>query len=288
MSHERISPTAWLVAYQRSQSDIPYASAVFHELEEIVKRTRSAAEMASMEALKSSLLAVMWITRFKIVDQVLKAHPVDQFLEIAAGFCTRGLELTRDARVKYVEMDLSGVIREKRRIVQSLIAQDKIPDRPNFHLVAGNALHPTEILAATRFFTDKPIAVINEGLLPYLNRSERTTLASNVHALLDRFGGVWVTPDIDIQLPEAPSGKDPSGVRARTAKIESLTGIDVLKNRFESEEAARAFFEHLGFRVERHSFLEAADQLALPPHGSLAQKAIERGVLFVMQATERG
>lgn len=288
MSHERISPTAWLVAYQRSQSDIPYASAVFHELEEIVKQTRSAAEMASMEALKSSSLAVMWITRFKIVDHVLKAHPVDQFLEIAAGFSTRGLELTRDARVKYVEMDLPGVIQEKRRIVQSLIAQDKIPTRPNFHLVAGNALHSTEILAATRFFTDKPIAVINEGLLPYLNRSERTTLARNVHALLDRFGGVWVTPDIDIQLPEAPSRKDPSGVRARTAKIESLTGIDVLKNRFESEEAARAFFEHLGFRVERHSFLEAADQLALPPHGSLAQKAIERGVLFVMQATERG
>ncbi len=285
MSHERISPTAWLVAYQRSLSDIPLASAVLIELEKIVKQTRTTSEIENMEDLKSFKMAVMWESRFKIVNQVLKAYPVDQFLEIAAGFSTRGLNMAKDAHMTYVEVDLPGVIQEKRYIVETLIAQAKIPRQPNFHLAEGNALNLADLLSTTRFFADKPIAVINEGLLPYLNRAERTAFANNVHTVMERFGGIWITPDIDIQLPEAAPGQEHGAVKVRTEKIENLTGIDVLKNRFESEEDARAFFEQLGFHVERHSFMEVADQLDLPPQGSLAQKAIERGVLFVMTVT---
>ena len=287
MSHERISPTAWLVAYQRSLSDIPLASEVLIELEKIVKQTRTISEIESMEALKLPKMAVMWESRFKIVNHVLKAYPVDQFLEIAAGFSTRGLNLANDARMTYVEVDLPGVIQEKQHIVESLIVQEKIPLQPNFHLAEGNALNLADLLSATRFFTDKPIAVINEGLLSYLNRAELTAFANNVHTVLERFGGIWITPDIALQLPEAVLGQEHGAGKVQTEKIENLTGIDVLKNRFKSEEDARAFFEQFGFHVERHSFMEVADQLALPPEGSLAQKAIEQGVLFVMTVTDQ-
>jgi O-methyltransferase involved in polyketide biosynthesis len=282
MSYERISPTAWLVAYQRALSDIPLSSEIFDELEEIVKQTRTASEIERIEALKSSRMAVMWEARFKIVNHVLKAHHPDQFFEIAAGFSTRGLDIAARTPVTYVEVDLPGVIAEKRRIVETLIARGEIPARSNFHLAEGNALNLADLLSATRFFADRPVAVINEGLLPYLDRADRTTFARNVYTVLERFGGIWITPDIDIQLPEADSSQSAAAVRARTARIEDLTGIDVLKNRFESEEAARVFFEQLGFHVERHSFMEVADQLVLPPQGSLAQKAIQRGILFVM------
>ena len=63
MSHERIIPTAWLVAFQRSLSDIPLAPEFFQELEEIVKQTRTAFEIESLEALKSSQMPVMWEAR---------------------------------------------------------------------------------------------------------------------------------------------------------------------------------------------------------------------------------
>jgi O-methyltransferase involved in polyketide biosynthesis len=287
MSHESISPTAWLVAYQRSLSDISLASEVFIELEKIIKQTRTTSEIESMEALKLPKMAVMWEARFKIINHVLKAYPVDQFLEIAAGFSTRGLNLANDARMTYVEVDLPGVIQEKQTIVESLIVLGKIPLQPNFHLAEGNALNLADLLSATRFFTDKPIAIINEGLLSYLNRAELTTFANNVHTVLKRFGGIWITPDIALQLPEAILGQEHGVGKVQTEKIEDLTGIDVLNNRFKSEEDARTFFEQFDFHVERHSFMEVADQLALPPKGSLAQKAIEQGVLFVMTVTGR-
>ena len=51
-------------------------------------------------------------------------------------------------------------------------------------------------LKATRFFNEEPIAVVNEGLLQYLDSQEKTVLGRNVHQLLKRFGGIWITPDI--------------------------------------------------------------------------------------------
>ncbi len=282
MSHERISPTAWLVAYQRALADIPFAAEIFQELDGIIRQTRTASEIDGVETLKSSQSAVLWEARFKVVNHALAAQHADQILELAAGFSPRGLDLTRDAAVTYVEVDLPGVVQDKRRIVEKLVAQGKIPARPNFHLVEGNALDLDALRAATRLFADRPIAVVNEGLLAYLDRAERATLARNVHSLLERFGGVWITPDVDVQLPPGAFGQAAEVLKARTAKVEALTGIDVLKNRFESEAAAQAFFEQLGFRLERHSFMEVVDQLVLVAQEPLAQTAVEHGTLFVM------
>lgn len=287
MSHERISPTAWLVAYQRTLSDIPLASEIFHELEKIIGQVRSASDAARVDALKSSSMAMMWEARFKIVNHVLKAHRPRQVLELAAGFSPRGLDLAKDPAVTYVEVDLPDLIEDKRHIVESLVSQGSIRAQPNFHLVEGNVLELQDLLAATRFFAEGPIAIVNEGLLPYFDRVERMAFARNVYALLERFGGVWITPDIDIQIPEGASEQIAEQVKARTAQIEKLTGIDVLKNRFESDKAAQAFFEQLGFKVERHSFMEVADQLVSPSRSSLATKAVERALLYVMTVNDK-
>ena len=59
MSHERISPTAWLIAYHRTLSDIPLAPEIFHELEKIVAQERSAANAARVDALKSAPGAIV-------------------------------------------------------------------------------------------------------------------------------------------------------------------------------------------------------------------------------------
>src|SRR5579859_6377564 len=115
MIHERISPTAWLVAYQRTLSDIPLSAEIFYELQAIMQQTHSQEEIAQIEALKSSTMAVMWEARFKIVNHVLKAHPVGQVIELAAGFSPRGLNLARSApTTTYVEVDLPGIIQDKR------------------------------------------------------------------------------------------------------------------------------------------------------------------------------
>jgi O-methyltransferase involved in polyketide biosynthesis len=276
MSHEHISPTAWLIAYERTLSDIPLSSEIFREIEKIIGPGQTSFDVAGIDALKVPQMAVTWESRFKIINHVLKLHHANQVLELAAGFSPRGLSMAKDTSVTYVEVDLPGLVQDKHQIIETLIDQGRLPVLPNFHLLAGNALNLPDLLAAARFFSDAPVAIVNEGLLPYLNRAERTTLAQNVHSLLERFGGVWITPDIEIPLPEGTI------VKARTEQVETITGVDLLKNRFENEEAARVFFENLGFQIERHRFMEVADQLVSVSPPPLAQKMLEQSVLYAM------
>ena len=186
-----------------------------------------------------------------------------------------------------LELDLPDLVEDKRQIVEALVSQGTIPVQPNYHLVAGNALETQDLLSASRFFAEGPIAVVNEGLLAYLDRNERTTLAKNVLTLLERFGGMWITPDIDVQLPGETTQQTVDLIKARNAQTERLTGIDVLKNRFENEAVTRTFFEELGFNIERHRFMEVADQLVSPEPTDLATKAVEQAVLYVMTAKQR-
>lgn len=281
MSHNRISPTAWLIAYQRSLTDIPLAPELYQELERIIDDRRESPEAAGIDSLKSTPATVLWEARFKIVNRLLDLHHANQILELAAGFSPRGLAFARDASATYVELDLPDLVQDKRRIVESLNVAGKLPALPKFHLQEGNALSSEDVLGAARHFVDAPVAVVNEGLLPYLDRAERTMLALNVRAILERFGGVWITPDIEVRLSDiAPAQL--AEVSARNARTESLTGVNILNNRFESEEAARAFFEDLGFTIERHSFLEVADSLVFDVPNDLIRSMLERSVAYVM------
>ena len=207
MSHERISPTAWLVAYERTFSDIPLSAEIFQELEKIIGQTPSNPDIARIDALKSAQIAVFWEARFKIVNHTLNMQQAKQVLEIAAGFSPRGLNMASDASVTYVEVDLPELAVDKRQIIETLVDHARIPALPNFHLVEGDALNLDDLRSATRFFADAPIAIVNEGLLGYWDRPERTTFAQNVHTLLERFGGVWITPDIPIQLTNEAIGQ---------------------------------------------------------------------------------
>ena len=229
MSNDHISPTAWFVAYERTLSDIPLSSEVFHELDAIVRETRAAADVQGVDALKVPLSAVVWEARYKLVNHLLRARPVAQVLELAAGFSPRGLNLAGDPSLTYVEMDLPGVIQDKQRIVDALVAHGAIPARPNFHLAVGDALSLPDLRAAAGHFAAQPAAVVNEGLLHYLDRAQRAALAGNVRALLERFGGVWITPDIDIQFPQGTDFGAAAGVvKDRAAQVQALTGVDLL------------------------------------------------------------
>lgn len=291
-SYERISPTAWFVAYQRTLSDIPFSQEIFLELQENIKLTGSAEtedlkkQMEYSEATPSEATP-LWEARFKIVNHILKTRSINQIIEIAAGVSPRGLEMTKDSSMRYVEVDLPKVIQEKKGIIERLIAKSIASKRPNLHLEAGNALNLQDLLRATRFFEEKPIAVINEGFLQYLGPEEITVFAKNVHQLLARFGGVWITPDISTKAQDTKVVLRDETVLERAQKLKHITGVDVLKNRFENEDVAQAFFENLGFRVERHNSIEVIDELVTPQRLNLHREQVEKiaGLLtvFVME-----
>lgn len=63
--------------------------------------------------------------------------------------------------------------------------------RPNLHFQIVNALDQESLLqAAIHFGCSRPIAVVTEGLLPYLTAEEKETLAGNIHGLLGKCDGI--------------------------------------------------------------------------------------------------
>jgi O-methyltransferase involved in polyketide biosynthesis len=69
----------------------------------------------------------------------------------------------------------------------------------------ANALDRESLLRASAVFaSDRPVAIVTEGLLPYLNREEKTALANNIHEILSGYAGVWITSDVhSMQYREA-------------------------------------------------------------------------------------
>lgn len=288
--HEKISPTAWGVAYRRTLSDIPYSKEVFDELQEIVRRTRSAEELAALESLRYAEVTPMFEARYKLVNRLLEENKTKQILEIAAGFSPRGIEMAQDPSVQYVALDLPGVTNEMRAILEKLAGQSKIPRQPNLHLEEGDATEAGDLERAAALFKQQPINVINEGLLRYLSFEEKTKVAQNIKTLLERFGGAWITPDISTRSLDSFGGDE--RMKRQNANVQRLTGIDLSGNFFESEEAAKKFFEDLGFSVEGRSFKEIAGELVSPQKLNLSPEQVEKMIggrtVFVMRLRGEG
>jgi O-methyltransferase involved in polyketide biosynthesis len=140
------------------------------------------------------------------------------------------------------------------------------------------------MLAVTSHFDkSKPIAIIAEGFLRYLDFKQKALVANNVRSVLSLFGGAWITTDITLKSKSnhatAQSGVD--------KYAQSAAGIDVESNKFESVEAARDFFEQLGFVVEPHKLNEVTAHLVSPGKLNIPldeiKKRIDQSSAFVMR-----
>ncbi len=280
-TYNSIIPTGWLTAYGRTFTDIPYSQAMFDELESI---RAAAGSVDILEEMKDTKLAPHFEARHKLLDKLIKRTDTKQVLEVAAGLSTRGLDMSFDSSVDYVEVDLSAMMVDKRKILASLEQSGAVPKRKNLYLEDGNALDFDDLLKASRHFDEsKPIVVVNEGLLRYLSLIEKNQYASNVMNLLRKFGGVWITSDIS--LPKV-FYKEDDVMKLRRKRISEITGVNIADNLFKDEEDAKHFFNDLGFNVESHSFLEVIDDLASPEKLGMPRDYVEAingsAVCFVM------
>ena len=265
--NEKVSATAWTIAYRRTFTDIPYSQAIFDEFERI---RRAAGEPEIPDEFKSPQVTPQIEARYKLVSKLIKEKFPQQVLEIAAGLSPRGLETTGNPDIEYVEVDLPGIISQKRKIV------DAIKPQTNLHLEIGNALSLESLQTAVSYLDRaKPLVIVNEGLLRYLSFKEKAVVARNIHFLLSQFGGVWITPDITLANIIKVEN---SVTQNQTEKAHALVGTNVENNSFESIEKAQEFFENLGFTVERHSFMEVIDELVSPKR--LGQTQQEVGALL--------
>src|SRR5262249_44681440 len=120
----------------------------------------------------------------------------------------------------------------------------------------------------------QPIAVVHEGLLPYLSAREMATVARNIRDLLVEFGGVWITPDFSLKEEAKHTSEQQRRFRALVAAATDRTLYD---NAFDNNEQLLTFFESLGLhpqvlnQVDETPNIVSLDALKLP-HQILDQK----------------
>jgi len=264
----KISLTAKLAAYMRQFSDIPYAA----DIADLTRARAAFDQLLRDHTLRPEDLtfyAPFFEARHKSIGAMIQRMRIGQILELAAGLSPRALDLTADPRCFCVETDLDGIIAEKRTLLAAIHRRHRIPTRNNHRLTAANALDPDQLLAAATYFkAGQRLLIVHEGLLQYLSSSETEQVARNIHLLLGKFGGAWITPDFSLKA-DAENITDAQKTFRRI--IAATTERTLYNNAFDSIEHLREYFRGLGFQVEVISQLYLApdltslQKLRLPP-----------------------
>jgi hypothetical protein len=131
------------------------------------------------------------------------------------------------------------------------------------HFSIANALDRNDVLqAATPFQLDKSVVILTEGLFPYLTRAEQATLAANVHDLLARYDGVWITSDVNTKQRWDTFRRIDKHMQQRTQTVSSATERSLYDNLFIDNHDVQQFFTSAGFKIEEYSFLHVLDELS--------------------------
>jgi O-methyltransferase involved in polyketide biosynthesis len=182
--------------------------------------------------------------RYQSIDQLLRQAGTRNVLELSSGYSFRGLALcAHDHRLHYIDTDLPDVVATKRDMLTQLHPN---PD-PNQHLelLPLNALDEPAFRNVVDRFDAGPLSIVNEGLLMYLNLEEKERLCQTIRAMLKQRGGCWITADIYVKQPAGLRMELPQSAGERRF----FEQHHIEENKFDSYEAARAFFVAQGFEV---------------------------------------
>lgn len=253
--YQHISPTAFVIAYERTFTDIPFSKEIFS----YIQNKGIEGHFASLEKGLSNL-APRYEARYKLVDKLLDEVGETNVVEIAPGMSPRGLTYgLRSDRINYVELDLPHMSAMKATVIKKISDEFDLTST-GLCQVSGNALVKSDIDRAIAQLDDKskPITFICEGLMRYFNFGEKSLLASHILRVLQERGGVWITPDITL--------KSFSGglMKAVEQRVSEISGIDMSQNYFYNLEQAEEFFTKTGFSVKPRSFMEVKDNLSSP------------------------
>jgi O-methyltransferase involved in polyketide biosynthesis len=240
---DKISLTATLVAYMRQYSDIPFAKDVALHLraQEVFESLLQDNHMRPEDLL---WYAPIFEVRYKSIAEAIRKSGTRQVLELASGLSLRGLAMTQDPGITYVESDLEELVAVKASLVSQLCRRYHLAERRNLHLVVANALDRHQLRPAVQdYLGGQAIVIVNEGLFQYLSAGEMQTVARNVRDLLVEFGGVWITPDFSLK-------EDVEHVSEQQRRFRSVvtaaTNRTMYNNAFDTNEQLLAFFDGLG------------------------------------------
>ena len=237
-NYSSISQSAQWLALTRATTTIPFArdAAVLLFGEATVRQAQAAVATLGEQRLGH------FEHRYRSIDQALAIVGHRNIVEIGAGLSFRGLAMAQSPGIHYLDTDLPELLAVKADLVARL---DHPPLHGTLRLEPLDALAPGALAGAVRQMPAGPVAIVNEGLLMYLDAGEKERLATSIRGVLqERTGSRWITADCYVREGERPTALDPD--------VEKFVAEHrVEEQKFASWEGAERFFEMQGFTIER-------------------------------------
>src|SRR5579883_2607874 len=251
---DTISPTALLVAYTRQFSDIPFAT----ELAQLVNIPTMLEQFSIDRPEDILLLAALFEARYKAVDWAIAQSESKQTVELASGLLPRGMVMSQNPDMSFVESDLPSMIHLKQLLVAQLIGE---PSNLYFHEINA-ASHPNQLPIGTDYFREtEPVTLVCEGLLHYLTMSEKRQLLMNIRQMLQHYGGVWITPDFATKQSQLLIEEHNAASQRLHQSIINITGRSLVDNSFNDRDEIKQFVSSQGFHIEECPLLNVVDRL---------------------------
>lgn len=181
--------------------------------------------------------------RYKSVDMVLELLGGLNIMELSSGYSFRGLHRANlNPDIFYIDTDLPEVIEIKSDLTVQFIKQQNLELKGELLTMPLNALDEDEFRKIAGQLPAGPVNIVNEGLLMYLNTTEKERLCKIIRRVLKEHGGYWITADIYVRKEaKLTPGDDQFNRFLETHNVE--------ENKFESFEQAEQFFYKQGFKV---------------------------------------
>ena len=192
-------------------------------------------------------------TRFQAMNRLIEHRPDCQIVDLPCGYTSRGIRVSRQGRI-YFGFDLPAVIDAMGPAVETIIGRN---EAITYHAVDATNY---ESLESAFSGNSHDLLVTTEGLLMYFAQSELEEVFSNIHRLLQKYGGSWAITDTayflyDQEVVAATLNNDPqlTAMYAAITNRAAATTADVKFNDsvfFDpDDEKVRAFIRKMGFEL---------------------------------------
>ncbi|MCW3085639.1 MAG: hypothetical protein JWP12_3005 [Bacteroidetes bacterium] len=258
-NYNTISPSAKSLLVLKGYTNIPFA----RKAADLLNEQREEKHIFDFNK-KDTMFwgrVVHFESRYWSIDQLLADTDITNILELSSGFSFRGLEMAKQKGIHYIDTDLPELIETKKKFVAAIQNDENIQLEGTLETLPLNALDRNQFMEIVNRFPPGKIAIVNEGLLMYLDQKEKEQVCSIIHDILKERGGYWITADIYIM------GK----LKSYSGKMEEKTKAffeqhRIEENKFKSKENAKSFFEKMGLVIDReaerdHSKLSALKYL---------------------------
>lgn len=128
--------------------------------------------------------------RYEAVNYQVRNAGNKVILDFACGFSPRGLEMANEG-YQYCGGDLQMVVPVIKPIIKALAGNNS----DNIEYMVVDVTDADSCNKASECFSEGPVTIITEGLLQYLNTTEKRTLFKNIASILKNRGGCYINPD---------------------------------------------------------------------------------------------